>query len=137
MKLPTVDEAGVIAVSLSENMKASDQALFVAGFQEAIKYLESNDQREWRCSRLQKKTGVVTVHSTLWLREKTMANFADIKPTETGLWLFKCYETDYEAEHVAITKDERGLLVHDSGLGVTDLDSFHDGLTNCGWLKVS
>jgi hypothetical protein len=40
MKLPTVDEAGVIAVSLSENMKESDQAMFIAGFQEAIKYLK-------------------------------------------------------------------------------------------------
>lgn len=48
VSLPTVDNAGIIAVKISEindEMSAQEQALFVAGFQECIKYLEiqSND----------------------------------------------------------------------------------------------
>ena len=37
--LPTIEEAGIIAVSLSEHLTAQEQAFFVAGFQECIKYL--------------------------------------------------------------------------------------------------
>ncbi len=41
--LPTVEEAGAIAVGLSEELPeeltADEQAFFIAGFQEAIKYL--------------------------------------------------------------------------------------------------
>jgi len=37
--LPTVDEAGAIAVSLSEHLTAQEQSFFTAGFQECIKYL--------------------------------------------------------------------------------------------------
>lgn len=44
MNLPTVEEAGVIAVGLAEHLSASEQAYFVAGFQEAIKYLLSNTE---------------------------------------------------------------------------------------------
>lgn len=40
--IPTVDEAGGIAVKLSEHLTEREQAFFVAGFQEAIKYLWSN-----------------------------------------------------------------------------------------------
>ena len=44
--LPTAEEAGAIAVEisekLSESLDAREQAFFVAGFQEAIKYLMSN-----------------------------------------------------------------------------------------------
>lgn len=45
-ELPTIDEAGVIAVEISENLKleAREQAFFIAGFQEAVKYLMSNEQ---------------------------------------------------------------------------------------------
>ena len=35
----TIEEAGVIAVGMSEHLDAKEQAFFVAGFQEAIKYL--------------------------------------------------------------------------------------------------
>lgn len=45
MKLPTVDEAGAIAVEiadgLSDKLNAKEASFFVAGFQEAIKYLNS------------------------------------------------------------------------------------------------
>lgn len=41
--LPTLDEAGVIALKIAESVEpeltAKDQALFIAGFQECIKYL--------------------------------------------------------------------------------------------------
>lgn len=37
--LPSVDEAGGIAVSISPNLSANEQALFIAGFQECIKWL--------------------------------------------------------------------------------------------------
>jgi hypothetical protein len=41
--LPSIDEAGSIAVSISElitpELTANEQALFIAGFQECIKYL--------------------------------------------------------------------------------------------------
>ena len=39
--LPTVEEAGTIAVEISEPLDAREQAFFVAGFQEAIKYLNN------------------------------------------------------------------------------------------------
>lgn len=39
--LPTVEEAGNIAVGISENLPAQEQAFFVAGFQECIKYLSN------------------------------------------------------------------------------------------------
>ena len=41
--LPSVDDAGVIAVAISEinnEITAQEQAFFVAGFQECVKYLE-------------------------------------------------------------------------------------------------
>ena len=45
-ELPTVEEAGAIAVEISENLPdkldAKEQAFFIAGFQEAIKYLTPN-----------------------------------------------------------------------------------------------
>lgn len=39
--LPSVDESGVIAVTLSDNinLSAQEQAFFVAGFQECVKWL--------------------------------------------------------------------------------------------------
>ena len=43
VSLPSVDDAGVIAVAISEinnEMTAQEQAFFVAGFQECVKYLE-------------------------------------------------------------------------------------------------
>lgn len=44
VSLPTVENAGIIAVEISENIKpkltAQEQAFFIAGFQENIKYLE-------------------------------------------------------------------------------------------------
>lgn len=47
-ELPTVEEAGVIAVEISENLhdklEAREQAFFIAGFQEAIKYLYLMDK---------------------------------------------------------------------------------------------
>ena len=43
--LPTVEQAGAIAVHLSESAKplwsAKEQAFFVAGFQECIKFIQS------------------------------------------------------------------------------------------------
>lgn len=43
VSLPTVDDAGIIAVEISEinnEMTAQEQSLFIAGFSECIKYLE-------------------------------------------------------------------------------------------------
>lgn len=37
--LPTVEEAGVIAVKMSEHLIAREQSFFIAGFQECIKHL--------------------------------------------------------------------------------------------------
>lgn len=43
INLPTTDEAGAIAVRMSENLTekltAQEQSFFIAGFQECIKYL--------------------------------------------------------------------------------------------------
>lgn len=43
-ELPTIDEAGVIAVRVSENLTdkltSQEQSFFIAGFQECIKYLK-------------------------------------------------------------------------------------------------
>ena len=45
MALPTVEQAGVIAgvivVGLCEELEANEQAFFIAGFQECIKYLKA------------------------------------------------------------------------------------------------
>ena len=40
----SIEEAGVIAVNMSEHLDAKEQAFFVAGFQEAIKYLDQNKE---------------------------------------------------------------------------------------------
>jgi hypothetical protein len=39
MKIITVEESGAIAAKLCEDLDEKEQAMFVAGFQEAIKYL--------------------------------------------------------------------------------------------------
>lgn len=38
--LPSIEDAGVIAVSMSEQLNAQEQSFFIAGFQECIKYLK-------------------------------------------------------------------------------------------------
>jgi hypothetical protein len=43
-ELPGVEEAGVIAVSLSKDLTPREQAFFVAGFQECIKYLQDKQK---------------------------------------------------------------------------------------------
>ena len=43
MKIPTVDRAGAIAASLCEHMDEKEQAMFIAGFQECVKYLAALD----------------------------------------------------------------------------------------------
>jgi hypothetical protein len=43
VSLPSVDDAGIIAVDIAETftiMTAQEQAFFIAGFSECIKYLE-------------------------------------------------------------------------------------------------
>ena len=43
VSLPSVENAGIIAVEISEinnEMTAQEQAFFIAGFQECVKYLE-------------------------------------------------------------------------------------------------
>ena len=46
--LPSVDEAGVMAVKISEmvepSLTAQEQAFFIAGFCECVKWLVSNDR---------------------------------------------------------------------------------------------
>lgn len=46
--LPSVDEAGVMAVKISEKLEdkltAQEQAFFIAGFCECVKWLASNDR---------------------------------------------------------------------------------------------
>lgn len=49
VSLPSINDAGIIAVEISEiinDMSAPEQAYFIAGFQECVKYLEmqSNNQ---------------------------------------------------------------------------------------------
>jgi hypothetical protein len=45
MKIPSVDKAGAIAVKIAEGvtptLTAKEQAMFIAGFQECIKYLKT------------------------------------------------------------------------------------------------
>ena len=40
-RLPSIEDAGAIAASLSEHLNEQEQAFFIAGFQECIKYLKS------------------------------------------------------------------------------------------------
>ena len=37
----TLDEAAKIAVELSEHLEAKEQAFFIAGFQECVKYMSN------------------------------------------------------------------------------------------------
>ena len=39
-KMPSVEKAGIIAVEISEDLTAQEQAFFIAGFQECIKWLK-------------------------------------------------------------------------------------------------
>jgi hypothetical protein len=43
LSLPSVDEAGVIAINVASNVKpkltTQEEAMFIAGFQECVKYL--------------------------------------------------------------------------------------------------
>jgi len=57
------------------------------------------------------------------------------KPTETGLWLYRCAETDNEWQSIIITISKDGLLVNCRYLGFTRLDDFHDGLTGIEWRR--
>ena len=49
LQLPTVEQAGVIAVKIAETdepiLTGQEQAFFVAGFQECIKYLMQSNQK--------------------------------------------------------------------------------------------
>ncbi len=49
MKEKEIENAGIIAVEISEKVKpeltAQQQAFFIAGFQEAVKYLETQSNR--------------------------------------------------------------------------------------------
>jgi hypothetical protein len=38
-QFPSVEESGAIAVSISNHLTGQEQAFFIAGFQECIKYL--------------------------------------------------------------------------------------------------
>jgi len=46
--LPTVDDAGVIAVNVASNVRpkliAREEAMFIAGFQECVKYLSGQEK---------------------------------------------------------------------------------------------
>jgi len=55
------------------------------------------------------------------------------KPTEAGIYLVRCMESDYQWESVIVTRNPRGLVVHSSDLGPTDLDDYHNGLTEIEW----
>jgi len=55
------------------------------------------------------------------------------KPTDTGIYLVRCRESDYQWESVIVTRNPRGLVVHCLYLGPTDLDRYHDGLTEIEW----
>jgi len=71
-----------------------------------------------------------------------MKDFTTDKPDSVGLWEFKCDELDGRPERVAITEKahltgEPDLVVHDDALGITPLDTFHDGLTKISWRKIA
>ena len=46
--LPSVDDAGVIAVNVASNIRlkltAQEEAMFIAGFQECVKYLSMQEK---------------------------------------------------------------------------------------------
>ena len=41
VELPTVEQAGIIAAGLCEELEANEQAFFIAGFQECVKHSEA------------------------------------------------------------------------------------------------
>lgn len=44
LKFPNIEDAGAIAAILSKHLDANDQAFFVAGFQECVKYISGEKQ---------------------------------------------------------------------------------------------
>ena len=60
-----------------------------------------------------------------------------IAPTETGIWLHRCNETDNEISPVIITNSEHGLVANCKDIGKTLLCDYHNGLTKSEWRKPS
>lgn len=54
-------------------------------------------------------------------------------PKEQGLYLTRCYESNFEWEFVAVILGVSGLVVCDESLGQTPLDRYHEGLTDIEW----
>ena len=58
-------------------------------------------------------------------------------PTEAGLWLHKCAETDNHITPIIIGKSKHGLMAHCKDLGATLLVDYHNGLTRSEWRKAT
>ena len=59
--IPTVDSAGVIAAKLCSHLPERDQAMFIAGFQESIKYLNTLEVECIDCNWIGKKSELITI----------------------------------------------------------------------------
>lgn len=78
------------------------------------------------------------IHSYVDVRQKIdVSDIIVYQPTEPGLYVFRCAETEFEWEFAAITFADNKKLVHETGLGVTPLKTFHDGLIKIEWCRVA
>jgi hypothetical protein len=55
------------------------------------------------------------------------------KPTETGLWLVRCMESDYRWYPVIIANSRNGLIVNFPHSGSMLLDAYHNSLAEIEW----
>ena len=58
-------------------------------------------------------------------------------PTESGLWLHRCAETDNCPTPIIISNSKNGLVAHCKDLGATLLVDYHNGLTRSEWRKAT
>jgi hypothetical protein len=57
-------------------------------------------------------------------------------PTEAGIWLMRCFESDFEVEEVKVELMRGELWAVDCEAGSLPVAMYHDGLTDCTWKRV-
>ena len=81
--LPSVEKSGAIAVTISENvhpaLTAQEQALFVAGFQECIKWLSNNNHQQPidETTNPESNTATAALDEPIMVEEKSIEEFRE------------------------------------------------------------
>ncbi len=90
------------------------------------------------------------VHDVLfWLDSPKPIDFSDFTtvkkvniewqktaPTDEGEWYMRCYESDYTIELVDVRLKNDELWAIDCAIGSLPVATYHNGLTDCEWIKT-